>query len=217
MILYGSSLSPFVRKVLAFAGEKGIEIELKPTGDAPGQPGAEFLAASPLRKMPALVDGDYRLADSSAIIQYLEALHPEPNLIPAEPRARGRAIWFEEYGDTILMGCGGKIFFNRVVAPRFLGRPGDNSIADTAEREEFPPILDYLESAIPESGFLVEDRLTLADVAIASPMANLPYMGMSIDSGRHPRLADYVAKILSRPSFALWIEREAVIMAKVAA
>ena len=217
MILYGSSLSPFVRKVLAFAGEKGIEIELKPTGDAPGQPGAEFLAASPLRKMPALVDGDYRLADSSAIIQYLEALHPEPNLIPAEPRARGRAIWFEEYGDTILMGCGGKIFFNRVVAPRFLGRPGDDLIADTAEREEFPPILDYLESAIPESGFLVEDRLTLADVAIASPMANLPYMGMSIDSGRHPRLADYVAKILSRPSFALWIEREAVIMAKVAA
>ena len=83
--------------------------------------------------------------------------------------------------------------------------------------EEFPPILDYLESAIPESGFLVEDRLTLADVAIASSMANLPYMGMSINSGRHPRLADYVAKILSRPSFALWIEREAVIMAKVAA
>jgi glutathione S-transferase len=217
MILYGSSLSPFVRKVLAFAGEKGIKIELKPTGDAPGQPGAEFLAASPLRKMPALVDGDYRLADSSAIIQYLEALHPEPNLIPAEPRARGRVIWFEEYGDTILMGCGGKIFFNRVVAPRFLGRPGDDSIADTAEREELPPILDYLESAIPESGFLVEGRLTLADLAIASPMANLPYMGMSIDSGRHPRLADYVAKILSRPSFAPWIEREAAIMAKVAA
>jgi len=57
----------------------------------------------------------------------------------------------------------------------------------------------------------------IADLAIASPMANLPYMGMSIDSGRHPRLADYVAKILSRPSFAPWIEREAAIMAKVAA
>lgn len=217
MILYGSSLSPFVRKVLAFAGEKGIELELKPTGDAPGQPGSEFLAASPLRKMPALVDGDFRLADSSAIIQYLEALRPEPNLIPTEPRARGRTIWFEEYGDTILMGCGGKIFFNRVVAPRFLGREGDASVADTAEREEFPPILAYLESVIPESGFLVEDRITLADLAIASPMANLPYMGMSIDPARHPRLADYVAKILSRPSFAPWIEREAAMMAKVAA
>jgi len=87
MILYGSSLSPYVRKVLAFANEKGIELELRPTGDAPGQPGPEFIAASPLRKMPALVDADFRLADSSAIVQYLEALHPEPNLIP---RSRGR-------------------------------------------------------------------------------------------------------------------------------
>ena len=217
MILYGSSLSPFVRKVLAFAAEKGIEIELKPTGEAPGQPGADFLAASPLRKMPALVDGDFRLADSSAIINYLDALHPEPNLIPTEPRARGRTIWFEEYGDTILMGCGGKIFFNRVVAPRFLGREGDQSIADAAEREELPPILTYLESQIPESGFLVDDRITLADLAIASPLANLPYMGMRIDEERYPRLGRYASAILARPSFAPWIERETAMLAKIAA
>lgn len=217
MILYGSSLSPFVRKVLAFAAEKGIELELRPTGEAPGQPGPDFLAASPLRKMPALVDGDFRLADSSAIIQYLEALHPEPNLIPTNPQARGRAIWFEEYGDTVLMACGGKIFFNRVVAPRFLGRPGDESVADAAERDELPPILAYLESEIPESGFLVEDRLTLADLAIASPMANLPYMGMSIDEAQYPRLARYVESILARPSFAPWLERETALLATVAA
>ena len=217
MILYGSSLSPFVRKVLAFAGEKSIELELKPTGDVPGQPGPEFLAASPLRKMPALVDGDFTLADSSAIIQYLEALKPEPNLIPTEPRARGRTIWFEEYGDTILMACGGKMFFNRVVAPKFLGRPGDAAVADAAEREELPPIMDYLESVIPDSGFMVEDRITLADLAIASPMANLPYMDCRIDEQRYPRLARYVQSILSRPSFARWIERENQMLAKVAA
>jgi glutathione S-transferase len=217
MILYGSSLSPFVRKVLAFAAEKEIEMELRPTGEAPGQHGAEFVAASPLRKMPALVDGDFRLADSSAIVQYLEALQPEPNLIPTAAQARGRTIWFEEYGDTVVMACGGKIFFNRVVAPRFLGRPGDASIADAAERDEIPPILAYLESVIPESGFLVEDRLTLADIAIASPLANLPYMGMSIDAARYPQLARYVSAILSRPSFAPWIERETALMARLAA
>jgi glutathione S-transferase len=217
MILYGSSLSPYVRKVLAFAGEKGIELELRPTGDAPGQPGPEFIAASPLRKMPALVDGDFRLPDSSAIVHYLEALHPEPNLIPTEPRARGRTVWFEEYGDTALMGCGGKIFFNRVVAPTFLGRSGDAAVADAAERDEFPPICDYLETVIPESGFLVEDRLTLADLAIASPMANLSYMDMRIDPTRYPRLARYVDSILSRPSFAQWIDREKAMLAKLAA
>jgi glutathione S-transferase len=217
MIVYGSSLSPFVRKVLAFAAEKGVELELKPTGDAPGQQSPEFLAASPLRKMPALVDGDFTLPDSSAIVQYLEALRPEPNLIPTEPRARGRTIWFEEYGDAVLMGCGGKIFFNRVVAPKFFGRPGDIAVADAAERDEFPPILNFLESVIPDTGFLVEDRLTLADIAIASPMANLPYMGMRVDERRYPRVARYVDRILSRPSFAAWIERETALLAKVAA
>ena len=217
MILYGSSLSPFVRKVLVFAAEKGIALEPRPTGEAPGRHCAEFQAASPLKKMPALVDGDFTLPDSSAIVQYLEALHPEPNLIPTEPRARGRTIWFEEYGDAVLMGCNGKIFFNRVVAPKFLGRPGDVAVADAAECEELPPILDFLESAIPDSGFLVEDRLTLADIAIASPMANLPYMGMRVDAGRYPRLARYLDSILSRPSFAVWIERETALLARIAA
>ena len=69
MIVYGSSLSPYVRKVLAFAGEKGIEVELRPGGIP--SPSAEFSEASPFRKMPALRDGDYTLADSSAIIHYL--------------------------------------------------------------------------------------------------------------------------------------------------
>ena len=86
--------------------EKGIELEVKPTSVA--DPDPDFRAASPFGKMPAFSDGDYRLADSSAIIHYLEAKHPEPNLIPTEPRARGRTIWFDEFADTILFACGGE-------------------------------------------------------------------------------------------------------------
>ena len=88
MILYGSSLSPFVRKVLAYAGEKEIELELQPTGFPNHSP--EYLEASPFRKMPAFRDGDFTLADSSAIIHYLEAKFPEPALIPSEPKLRGQ-------------------------------------------------------------------------------------------------------------------------------
>ncbi|HEY0165295.1 MAG TPA: glutathione S-transferase N-terminal domain-containing protein, partial [Sphingomicrobium sp.] len=54
MILYGSSLSPFVRKVLAFAAEKSIDLEVRPVGLADQTP--DFRAASPFGKMPALVD-----------------------------------------------------------------------------------------------------------------------------------------------------------------
>jgi glutathione S-transferase len=212
MILYGSTMSPFVRKVAAFAAEKGIELELKPL--SLGDPDPEFRAASPFRKMPALVDGDYRLADSSAIIHYLEALHPDPEMIPADPRERGRTIWFDEFADTLLFACGGKMFFNRIVAPRFLGREGDLAAADAAERDELPPLLDYLEVVIPDSGFLVGNRLTLADVAVASPFANFSHCGVAIDETRYPRVTAYVGAILARPSFAAHVARETAFLAR---
>jgi glutathione S-transferase len=216
MILYGSSLSPYARKVLAFAGEKGIEIDLESTG-FPNHC-AEFLEASPFRKMPALRDGDFTLADSSAIVHYLEALHPEPQLIPADPRLRGKAIWFEEFADTIVTSCGGKMFFNRIVAPRFMGRSGDLDAADAAERDELPPILEYLEKIVPDDGgYLVGDTITLADLAVASPFANLAHMDVDIDGVRFPLTVAYVQRILARPSFAPWIERETALLARQAA
>ena len=212
MILYGSTFSPFVRKVAAFLGEKGIAYDLKPT--TLGDPDPAFRAASPFGKMPALVDNGYGLADSSAIVHYLEAKYPDPELIPADPELRGRTIWFEEFADTILFGCGGKIFFNRVVAPRFLNREGDLSIAETAERDELPPILDYLESVVPEDGYLVGGRFTLADIAVAGPFANFQHCNVDIDEARFPRLKRYVASILARPSFAPHVERESAYLAR---
>ncbi|QNN64162.1 glutathione S-transferase family protein [Sphingomonas rhizophila] len=206
MILYGSTMSPFVRKVAAYAAEKGIELKLRAIGLA--DPDPDFRAASPFRKMPALVDGDYKLADSSAIIHYLEAKYPTPELIPVDPQLRGRTIWYDEFADTLLFACGGKMFFNRVVAPRFLGREGDAAIADAAERDELPPLLDYLEGVVPDSGFLVDDRLTLADIAVASPFANFDHCGVKIDAARHPKVSAYVEGILTRPSFARPIARE---------
>ena len=214
MIVYGSSMSPYVRKVLAFAAEKGIEVETQPIGLNSDDP--EFLEASPFRKIPAFRDGDFAISDSSAIVAYLDALKPEPALIPSEPKARARAIWYDEFADTIMGACGTKMFFNRIVAPRFLNREGDMVAADKAEGEELPPILDYLERTIPASGFLVEDRLTLADIAVASPFANFRHLGLSCFEGR-PKLAAYVEAILSRPSFSPWIAREAAFLERSAA
>lgn len=52
MILYGAAVSPFVRKVLAYAAEKGLPIELVPVGI--GDPNPDFRACSPLPKCRAL-------------------------------------------------------------------------------------------------------------------------------------------------------------------
>ena len=206
MILYGNSASPYVRKTLAFAAEKAMPLELVAAGLGGGPP--EFKLASPFGKMPAFQDGDFMLADSTAIITYLDAVQPEPNLIPLAPKARAKTIWWEEFADTILIGCMGKMFFNRVVAPRFLGREGDLAAADAAEKNELPPLLDYLEASIAASGFLVEDRLTLADLAVASPFQNMALCGVVPDAARYPKITAFVDAILGRPSFAGWCEQE---------
>jgi glutathione S-transferase len=211
MIVYGSSLSPFVRKVLAFAEEKGIEVESRPGGGPNADEG--FREASPFGKIPALRDGEYTLADSSAIIHYLEAMKPDPQLIPTDARARGRTIWFDEFADTILAAACTRMFFNRIVAPRFMGREGDLDAADTAEREELPKSLDYLERVIPSSLHLVEDRLTLADIAVATCFANFRHMGTPIDAGRYPRVTAFAEAMLKRPSFANQLEQESRVLA----
>jgi glutathione S-transferase len=211
MIIHGSTLSPFVRKAVVFAIEKGIAHEVRPIN--PGAPSPEFLAASPFRKMPGLTDGDFAISDSTAIITYFDTIKPEPNLIPTEAKARARTIWFEEFGDTLVAACGGKIFFNRVVSPRFFGKPGDLAAADEAQQTEFPKLIDYLESVIPPSGYLVEDRFTLADIAVASPLMTMAHANCAVDAKAHPKSAAYLAGILERPSFAGVVAKEKAMLA----
>ena len=213
MILYGLPTSPFTRKVSAFAAQKGIALESCaqklewPKG--PFDPA--FLACSPFKKVPALRDGDFAIADSSAIITYLDALHPLPNLIPLQPRARARVIWFEEYADTLLAPAVSKIFAHRVFFKKFLGREGDDAIAQTAEREELPPLLDYLEVELPACGFLVEDRLTLADIAVTCALANLRHHSFSMV--RWPKIAAYLKRMLDHSCFAGGLAKERALFA----
>jgi glutathione S-transferase len=165
--------------------------------------------------MPAFRDGDFMLADSSAIVHYLEAKFPEPALLPKNPEELGKTIWFEEFADTILVSCGVKIFFNRIVAPRFMGRPGDLEAAEAAELNDLPPILDYLEKVVPDgTGYLVGDGLTLADLAVAGPFANFRHCKTRVDPERYPRTVAFVDRILARPSLSQWVERETAYLAR---
>jgi glutathione S-transferase len=206
IVIYGSSISPYVRKAMVFALEKGIAFDAQPGGAMASDP--DFARASPFNKIPAMKDGDFLLADSSAIVAYFEAIKPEPNLVPTEPRARARTIWYDEFGDTIAWGCGGKIAFTRLIGPRFLGMKTDPAVADEAQRTEFPKLVDYLESVAPASGYLVEDRFTLADIAVASPFASMALVDCPVDAKTHPKTARYLEAILSRPSFAGLLEQE---------
>lgn len=211
--IYGSTPSPFVKKVLMVVHEKGLEHELKPGGFGRGD--EIFEAASPFKKMPAMADDDYLLSDSSAIIHYLEAKHPDPSLIPSDPRTRGRTIWWDEFGDTILMSAGREMFFNLIVAPKFLGKEGNPAAAEIARTQTIPPILDYLERQLPDSGWLIEDRLTLADIAVTAPLVNLYHVGVHPDPETQPKLTAYRDKMFAHGAMPHLIAMDEAIFERV--
>lgn len=198
MKLYGALLSPFVRKVGVVLEEKGIEWEL--VLGSPGAPDPEFQQASPFGKIPALRDGDFSLADSSAIAVYLDAKQPAPPVLPAEARARGKAMWFDEYADTILGASGLKIVFNRLVGPKLLKLPSDEAIALQGEAE-LPRILDYLESMVPAQGWL-DGEFSLGDISVASMLKTMSYVGHGPDAHRYPGTAAWYGRVAARPSWA---------------
>lgn len=211
MKLYGVLLSPFVRKVALMAAEKGMACEL--VVGSPGSPNPEFAEASPFGKIPAIRDGDFTLADSSAIAHYLEAKQPSPALIPAEAQARGRAVWFDEFADTILAGAGIKILFNRLVAPRLLKLPYDEEVAKQGEAE-LPPMLDYLESVVPADGWLAGD-FSLGDIAVASMLRTLAYVGHGPNASAYPRTAAWFARVAQRPAWRQVEAQEAPIAERI--
>lgn len=198
MIVYGTSVSPFVRKVLVALNEKGVAFEHKPVPFHADDPG--FQAASPTGKIPALEDDGFLLADSTAILHYIEAKHPEPALIPAEAKARGRAAWFDKYGDTELFPVLIIPFVERFLKPRLMKREGDEARAQNTIDEKFPPLLDYLEGQI-QGDYLVGNAFSIADIAVATCFHNLRLAKFEVDAGRWPKLAAWVAKTLERPSF----------------
>lgn len=209
MKVFGSHLSPFVRKVHLVAAEKGIAVEAAPA--MPRNPSPEFAAASPFRKIPALQDGDYTLADSTAIVTYFDALQPEPPLTPGDARAKGKAIWFEEFADTIAAAAAGKVVFNRFVAPTILGIAGDEDAA-SAGAAELGKLFDYLESQIPETGWLAGAGFSIGDIAVASVLRTLVYVDVAPDAASHPRTCAWYERVKARPSWQSVAAEEAAAM-----
>jgi glutathione S-transferase len=212
MKLYGFPLSPFVRKVALVLAEKGLDFDWVPSN--PNQPDAEFSAASPFHKIPAFADGDFLIADSTAIITYLDAAYPAPALLPAAAKARGRAVWFDEVADTVLTPAGAPIVLNRFLKPKIFGTDGDEEAALAAEQAVLRP-LDYLESQLGEDGWL-DGEVSLGDFAVASVIKTLSYTGWSLDAGTHPKLAAWFARMTDRPSWPSVATRESGIFAALA-
>lgn len=204
--LYGAGLSPFVRKVRVVLAEKKIAHDHDPV--VPFNVSAEYKAISPLGKIPAWKDEAGAISDSSVICAYLERKHPTPAMYPSDPHQFARALWFEEWADSALIGvAGAKIFFPRVVAPRFFNQPADEAAVQKAIDEELPPLFDYLESQVT-ADWIAGGQFSVGDIAIGSVFVNLRLAGVTPDAGRWPKVARYVARIHERPTVAALIAED---------
>lgn len=195
----GSFVSPYVRKVLVVLNLKGIPYEIDPI--VPFMGGDRFSEISPVRRIPVLIDDRVTLCDSTVIGEYLEERHPEPALLPKDPADRARVRWLEEYADTRM----GEViiwrFFNElVIKPRIWGTPTDEAVVARTRDEELPDVLAYLESQLPEQGFLFGE-VGIADIAIASFFRNAAFARYAVDATRWPRTAGFVERVLGLDAF----------------
>lgn len=197
VILYGINLSTFTRKVRLALLEKGIEhcLEVAPMGSP------KVRALHPLGKIPVIEDAGVTVPDSSVIIAYLERVYPDRPLYPADAATLARALWLEEYADTRLREATLTYFSERVVKPVFQGKPADEAAlaAASGPRDD---AFAYLEKELPASGLAVGGALSVADVAIGAQLLTYCQGAGTIDAGRWPVLARYLAVLEARPHWA---------------
>ena len=210
LILYGAPLSPFVRKADVVMREKGLDFETESVNIMPMPDW--FLEISPARRIPVLRDTSIgiegpagTIPDSSAICAFIERLHPEPAVYPADAYACGRAVWYEEWADTELAQVVGLGIFRPIMFPIMAKKEPDLDAARKTWNERLPKLFDYLEGELNgeqgTDGFLVGASLSIGDVAVACQLAQLDFVVGTPDKARWPLVVSFIKTITARPSF----------------
>jgi glutathione S-transferase len=205
IILYGAPASVFVRKPRILLQEKQIPFQVDPI-NLYEYVNEGFKEASPLNKIPALKDGDYTLADSSAICAYIEKKYPNPSFYPDDPKELGKALWYEEYADTVLFQAIAPCYYQTILVPLYHHRQPDKTAIDKALTNTLPPVAHYLEKELINKTFLVGTQFTIADVAVVSMFMNMHCSGFPLDKNRWPNLSHYLETLFKRDSFYSCVE-----------
>lgn len=168
MKLYNADASPNCLRVRAVIYELGLSVSLIDIDLFSDEPKpADFLAASPNRKVPVLVDDDgFTLFESRAINTYLASKRPERGLYPSEPKRRAIVDQWSYWQALQLGPAMQTLAFERVLKPRWGMGPTDDKIeaAKLAEIERYLPVL---ERGLQGSDWLAGE-LSVADFAVAS-------------------------------------------------
>ena len=199
--IHGVPISVHTRKVIVAARLKGLPFEVLPVVPViPDNPPANWRDLSPTGKIPALQDGDYTLADSAAICAYLERKQPAPSLYPADAQRYGHALWLEQYaGGTVFHDVVHPLFHEVFVHPKVKGIATDRARVDDVLTRVVPEVFGYLD-AVSDGPFLAGEALSVADLAVASNLVTMQYIGFALERVRYPRLAHLFDRMIRIPA-----------------
>jgi glutathione S-transferase len=198
-VLYHLWLSPFCRKVRIVLLEKKIDFKMQ--AENVWDRREEFLALNPAGEIPVLVEpGGTALSGSLVICEYLEETHPEPSLLGASAleRAEVRRLvsWFDDkFNQEVTENLVGEKVMKRFLK---LGEPDSGAIR--AGHANIHYHLDYIGYLVERRKWLAGETLSLADVAAASHLSTVDYLG-DVPWNEHEAAKDWYARVKSRPSF----------------
>jgi glutathione S-transferase len=198
--LFTHALSPFSAKVRIALDEKSLAFEeialpIRRSGIVHKPPA--LFEANPRGEVPALVDGELRLHDSTVILEYLEERRPEPALYPRDVGARARARLLEDTADWMLDHAVADLLAETYRKP-------DESLRDPARLEAAAAAVrrtyDRLEAELGEGEHFV-GAFGVADLALYLPVSFGAFFGVG-PAGTHPKLAAWLDRVAGRPSIA---------------
>ena len=203
-MLYTTPLSANGRKVLAASNHLGLAPEIRLVNVYRGEGRSpQYLAINPSGKIPTLVEGDFTLSESNAILQYLCEAHGEYRLWSREPKGRAAIarwlFWESAHWQPVLIAVLSSFVGHRLL-PEVLPSPHEGVHWDD---ELLQPLLQMLESSLTVHPFLAGETLTIADFSVAGMMtyfrvAKFPFH-------RTPALAAWYARI---EALAAWRSTE---------
>jgi glutathione S-transferase len=198
MKLYIVPGSPNCRRVQAVAHELSAPVETVIIDFAKGEhKRPEYLAINPNGLVPSLTDGDLRLWESTAIMQYLADVRGETSLFPREPARRADVVrWLcwdlAHFGRAL-----GLVLFERLFKP-FMGAQPDESIAARG-LEQLQPYAALLDAHLGRRPFVTGNTLTLADYSLA---CQLPLADFGrVDLGPYPNIRAWLARLDEREAW----------------
>ncbi|MBP1684684.1 MAG: putative glutathione S-transferase [Deltaproteobacteria bacterium] len=193
--LYHHPNSTFARRVRIALIEKAIPAELIEVDMvARAHRAPWYLALNPYGRVPTLDEDGFVLYESTAILDYLEATHPTPPLVPADARGRALVAMHMKLCDLQLARQTSTIIFPKRFLPP---ERWDQELMAQAKRE-IERHLEVLETQLQGKEYLVGDCYSLAEVCYTPFVEFFPLMEITPP----PAVAAWSGRILQRPSAA---------------